>query len=74
MPNLIACSPVKLHNVNKGHDKEVELISFAKKSHIVVELYDTEVTMYYDVSTLTYRATGPKNDLWTTTGPSFRVE
>jgi len=74
MPNLIACSPVNLHNVNKGHNKEVPLVSFEKKSHMVVELYDTEVTLYYDAQTMRYEATGPKNDLWSTTGPTFRVE
>lgn len=74
MPNLVACSPVKIHNVNKGHNLEVPLVSFEKKSHIIVELYDTEVTMTYNVADMTYTATGPKNDLWSTTGPSFRVE
>jgi len=74
MPNLVACSPVHIHNVNKGHNKEVPLISFEKKSHMVVELYDTEVTMYYNTADLTYYATGPKNDKWAATGPSFRVE
>jgi hypothetical protein len=74
MPTLIACSPVKLHNVNKGSYKDVELVSFEKKSHMVVKLYDTDVTMAYNHSKMTYEATGPKNDFWSTTGPSFRVE
>lgn len=74
MPNLIACSPVHIHNVNKGTYKDVPLVSFDKKSNMVVELYDTHVTMYYDSANLLYVATGPKNDKWTATGPSFRVE
>ena len=74
MPTLIAISPVNIHNVNKGKDASVPLVSFEKGSNMVVELYDTEVTMTYDVADSLYKATGPLNDSWTATGTTFRVE
>lgn len=74
MPTLIATSPVNIHNVSKGKDASVPLVSFEKNSNMVVELYDSQVTMKFDVADNLYKATGPQNDSWTATGPSFRVE
>lgn len=74
MPTLVAVGPVTIHNVNKGGSKEVPLISFDKKSTLVVDMDGTAVTMTYSVTENLYRATGPQNNLWEATGPKFQAQ